>query len=237
MSASSPKEAFPSEAPSRQLIDLAVRACAPGAEAADFFLVPADPVALAVRGAAQVVREALDSGRTARTAADVARVKGTLQTLVLVKRSESDPEPHARWIIDGWRLLRAGATGADLRGAPLRGARLQAARLGSADLAEADLAGADLEKADLSQANLTGADLTAACLFSASLKKADLTEASLCRADLRHVDMRDSVCVRTAMRGADLWGAYLWNVDVSMAFTEGLDVDRADFLNAKVVPE
>ncbi|MEV4975015.1 pentapeptide repeat-containing protein [Streptomyces scopuliridis] len=235
MSTSSPKEPPPSEAPARQLLDLAVQACAPGAGTQDFFLVPAHPVALAVHGAPRVIREALDSGRTARTAADVARIEGTLQTLVLVK--QSDTEPHTRWIIDGWRLLRAGAAGADLRGAPLRGASLKAARLGSADLSEADLAGADLEKADLSHTNLTGADLSAASLFSASLKEADLTESSLCRADLRHADMRGSLCVRTAMRGADLWGAYLWNVDVSKAFTQGLDVERADFLNAKVVPE
>lgn len=230
----SPKGMAPAEPGSRQLIDLAVAACAPGADT-QRFLVAVEPVVLASRGVPAVAREALDDGRTARTAADVTAVEGTLQTLVLIERADG---AHGRlWVVDGWRLLRADATGADLRGAPLRGARLQAARLASADLSEADLTAAGLEKADLSGANLTGADLTAACLFSASLQKADLTESSLCRADLRHADMRDSICVRTAMRGADLWGAYLWNVDVSQAFTEGLDIERADFLNAKVAGE
>lgn len=217
----------------RRLVDLAVAACAPDADAEDFRLVAVDPVALAVRGAPAVVRAAIDEGRTARTAAEVAAAAGTLQALVLVSR----PDTGRLWVLDGWRLLRADAAGADLRGAPLRGAQLQAARFTTVDLSEADLTGADLEKADLSGANLTGADLTAASLFSASLQKADLTESSLCRADLRHADMRESVCVRTALRGADLWGAYLWNVDVSQAFTEGLDVERADFLNSKVVRE
>ncbi|WP_310728631.1 pentapeptide repeat-containing protein [Streptomyces sp. N2A] len=224
-----------STAPSRRLIDLAAHACAPGADIRDFFLVPVDPVVLAVHGAASVVREALDSGRTAHTAADAARIAGTLQTLVLVQ--QSDTGPCRRWVVDGWCLLRAGAAGADLRGAPLRGAALQAARLGSADLSEADLTGADLEKADLSHTNLTGADLTAACLFSASLQGADLTESALCRADLRHADLRDSTCVRTALRGADLLDAFLGNLDVSTAFTAGVDVDRADFLNGRVVSE
>ncbi|WP_461010742.1 pentapeptide repeat-containing protein [Streptomyces capparidis] len=224
-----------STAPQKRLIDLAVHACAPDAEVRDFFFVPVDPVVLAVRGASAVVREALDSGRTAQAAADAARIAGTLQTLVLVQ--QSDTGPCRSWVVDGWRLLRAGAAGADLRGAPLRGAALQAARLGSADLSEADLAGADLTKADLSHANLTGADLTAACLFSASLREADLTESALCRADLRHADLRRSTCVRTALRGADLLDAFLGDLDVSAAFTAGVDVDRADFLNGKVVPE
>lgn len=227
-----PSDALPPIEPgSRGLVDLAVAACAPDADAGDFRLIAADPVELAVHGAPAVARAAVDDGRTARTAAEVAALGGTLQALVLVA---PDTGQGRLWVLDGWRLLRADAAGADLRGAPLRGARLQAARLTTADLSEADLAGADLEKADLSGANLTGADLTAASLFSASLQKADLTESSLCRADLRHADMRESVCVRTALRGADLWGAYLWNVDVSQAFTEGLDVERADFLNSKV---
>lgn len=220
---------------SRRLIDLAVAACAPGADAESFHLVAVDPVALAMRGASAVTRVAIEEGRTVRTAAEVAAVEGSLQSLVLLQPATTGP--GRLWILAGWRLLRADAAGADLRGAPLGGARLEGARLATADLSEADLTGAHLEKADLSAANLTGADLTGASLFSASLQRADLTESSLCRADLRHADMRESVCVRTALRGADLWGAYLWNVDVTQAFIEGLDVERADFLNSKVERE
>lgn len=219
----------------RPLIEIAAEACAPGVPPERCCLVTADAAELAARGAGAVVREALAGDRTARTAADVARLGATLQVMVLVERAE--PNCGRVWVVDGWQLLRAHGAGADLRGAPLRGARLAAARLGSADLSEADLRTADLEKADLSGANLTGADLTGACLFSASLQKTDLTESSLCRVDLRHADLREAVFVHTAMRGADVWEAYLWNVDISQAFTEGLDVGRADFLNAKVERE
>ena len=68
-------------------------------------------------------------------------------------------------------------------------------------------------------------------LFSANLQAANLTETELCRADLRHADLRKAICIRTAFRGADLWNTYMWNVDVSQAFTAGADFERSDYLN------
>jgi uncharacterized protein YjbI with pentapeptide repeats len=149
---------------------------------------------------------------------------------VLVRLSGGEM-PRDLWVFDGWSLLRARGQRMNLHGALLRGAQLRGARMKGADLENADLSGADMEKADLSTANLTGATVTGSRLFCANLQAANLTEAELCRADLRHADLREAICVRTAFRGADLWNAYMWNVDVSRAFTAGADFDRADYLN------
>lgn len=207
---------------------------APGTVTDGYRLVSTDGPALATVGAARVVEVALASGRAFTTADELASAGAGLQTLVLARLTDDEARRAPLWVVDGWALLRGSGAGVDLRGADLRGARLRGARMSGANLEDADLRCADLERAELAGANLTGAALDGSLLFSATLHKADLTEASMCRADLRYADLRESVCVRTAFRGADLWGAYMWDVDVSQAFTEGTDFERSDHLNEKV---
>lgn len=217
----------------RTLLEVAVGAILGHEPAGRFGLIAADPARLGATGAEGYAMEALSVGRVHQTAGEIGQASGSLQTLILVERPNegaqegAQQEPGRLWVVDGWKLLRAAGTRADLRGAPLRGAQLMGARLTGADLSEADLSGADLEKADLSGAILTGATLRGSTLYRAGLRGADLTEAELCRADLQHTDLQETVLTRTALRGADLWEAYLWNVDVSQAFVDGADLDRA----------
>lgn len=215
----------------RALLDAALQACGSSEPPGRYRLVMTDAASLGLLGPAGVVQGASFVGdhRTDSPSDGGSR----LHTFVLAEIG-SDGAMWARWIVDGWRLLRADGAGVDLRGVNLRGADLRGARLVGCDLSEADLTGADLEKADLTDARLVGAKLSGSVLFSASLRRADLTEAELCRADMRHADLREATCVRTAFRGADLWGAYTWEVDFSTAFTQGAELDRADHLNAKV---
>lgn len=163
----------------------------------------------------------------ARSAAEVAALGLGMRTLALVTREGENLRTLA--IADGWLLLRGHGAGADLRGADLRGADLTAARLTGADLTGADLAGSLLESADLTRATLHSADLAGASLRRASLFGADLTEADLRRTDLRHSDLREARCARTAFRGADFWSAYVWDVPFDEAFTEGAQIERADY--------
>lgn len=214
----------------RELIDVAVEACTGSPPDTEYALVATDGVELSSLGASGVVREAINSRRLYRTAMELAEDGAGLQTLVLV-RLPGGETPGDLWVFDGWSLLRSRGERLNLRGALLRGGRLCGARLKGADLEDADLSGADLMKADLSTANLTGASMAGSSLFCANLLAANLTETELCRADLRHADLRETICVRTAFRGADLWNAYVWNVDVSQAFTVGADFERADHLN------
>jgi uncharacterized protein YjbI with pentapeptide repeats len=215
----------------RTLLDAALQACGASGSPTRYRLVMTDPTSLGLLGPTGVVHGAacLDDRRTASPSEPLGRLH-----IFVVAEVASDGVVQARWIVDGWRLLRADGVDVDLRGVNLRGADLRGARLMGCDLSEADLTGADLEKADLTAARLVGANLSGSVLFSASLRRADLTEAELCRADMRHADLREATCVRTALRGADLWGAYTWEVDFSTAFTQGAQLDRADHLNTKV---
>lgn len=216
----------------RTLLDIAMLAC--GETVIDgHALVAADPIALGLTDALQVARQAQSAGQLHRTSRELAQAAQDLRTLLLVQLAD-DGLVEPTWVIDGWSTIRTHGAGADLRGAVLAGADLSGARLAGADLSEADLRGANLTKADLGGAVLHGADLSGSMLFSASLRGADLTESDLCRADLRHADLRGAILLRTAMRGADLWSAYTWDVDFDRAFTEGVQLDRADALNGKV---
>ncbi len=218
----------------RALIDAAVTVCAKSDSSEGFNLIATDGPTLGSAGVKEIVRIAVASGRLYHTAQELAADGAGMQVLVLVNLINEESLRNA-WILDGWNLIRAYGERIDLSGANLRGAQLRGARLKGADLRDADLCGTDLEKADLSYANLTGANLAGSILFSASLQGADLTEAELCRADLRHAVLRESICVRTAFRGADLWGTYTRNVDISQAFTEGADFARSGYLlNEKV---
>jgi len=199
-------------------------------EAAEYGLTATCGVDLGVQGVSGVVASAIANGRMVGTARQLAQVRGDLQCLVLVQ-FDANARLNRSWVIDGWSLIRAHGEGLCLKGAALRGALLCGARLARADLEEADLCGTDLEKADLSGANLSGANMAGSRLLSASLNGAVLVEAELCRADLRHADLRGADCSRTTFSGADLWNAYLWNVDLSKAFTERTDVHRANHLN------
>lgn len=214
----------------RELLNVAVEVCTGAPPDAEYALAATDSVTLGSLGALGVVEAAISSRRLYRTAKELAEDGVGLQTLVLVRLSGGEM-PRDLWVFDGWSLLRECGQRMNLHGALLRGAQLRGARMKGADLENADLTGADMEKADLSTANLTGATVTGSRLFCANLQAANLTEAELCRADLRHADLREAICVRTAFRGADLWNAYMWNVDVSRAFTAGADFDRADYLN------
>jgi uncharacterized protein YjbI with pentapeptide repeats len=214
----------------RELIDVAVEACTGSPPDAEYALVTTDSVELGSLGVLGVVEAAINSRRLYRTAKGLAEDNAGLQTLVLARLSGGGT-PRDLWVFDGWSLLRSRGEYLNLRGALLRGAQLRGARMKGADIEDADLSGADLEKADLSTANMTGACMAGSSLLCANLFAANLTEAELCRADLRHADLREAICIRTAFRGADLWNAYMWNVDVSHAFTAGADLERADYLN------
>ncbi|WP_410676926.1 pentapeptide repeat-containing protein [Amycolatopsis sp. cmx-4-68] len=216
----------------RTLLDIVLLACGE-ADADRHALAAADPVALGLRNATEITREAQASGALHRTSLELASAGSDLRTFVLVRLTD-DGRAEPTWMVNGWSTIRAHGARADLRGAVLRGADLSGARLVGADLTDADLRRADLTKADLSGAVLRGADLSGSVLFSATLRGADLTESDLCRADMRHVDLRGAELMRTALRGADMWGAYTWDVDFGRAFTDGAQLDRADTLNAKV---
>jgi len=220
----------------RSLLAVAVEACVTSPSEDGYGLVPAHAASLATVGVIETVKRVADSGRVFSSAHELASDGADLHTLVLTRFSP-DRIPMNLWVIDGWSLLRERGAGTDLRGAPLMGAQLRGAWLKGADFTDADLRGADLEKADLTAVNLTGANLAGSILFSASLQGANLTEAELCRADLRHADLRECICDRVAFRGADLWGTYMWNVDISKAFTAGADFARSDYLNKKVATE
>ncbi|MEU1513193.1 pentapeptide repeat-containing protein [Streptomyces sp. NPDC005811] len=223
-------EATPENRPT--LLDITLLAC--GETDSDrYALAPADPVALGLHDTMEIAREAQASGALYRTSLEVAGAECDLRTLVLVRLTDNG-RAVPTWVVNGWSTIRAHGAGADLRGAGLRGAGLSGAHLVGADLTDADLRGADLTKADLSGAVLHGADLSGSVLFSATLRGADLTECDLSRTDMRHVDLRGAELVRTALRGADLWGSYTWDVDFGCAFTDGVQLDRADALKAKV---
>jgi Pentapeptide repeats (8 copies) len=85
-------------------------------------------------------------------------------------------------VLDLPRLIREGASGANLRGADLHEANLYGANLYGANLRGADLRGADLRETNLRRANLRGADLYEANLYGANLRGANLREADLRRA-------------------------------------------------------
>lgn len=190
-----------------------------------------DPGDLLAGGIPRMLETA--SERCSESAADVSAEGRGLRNLLLVEIRPNGPAEEV-WVIDGWSFLRVHGTALDLRSADLRGALLSGAPLAASDLRDAKLAGADMTRADLSGCDLSRADLSAVDLYSASLNGCNLTETDLSRANLRHADLRDTVCDRTALRGADLWMSYLWDVDLSRAFTAGTDVTRADYLNTKV---
>lgn len=197
-------------------------------ETSNYFLSALDSTLLAPGG----VDVMNGDERTARLpklsgCSEVSKLDVGLRTLVLLNEQDSEVTVHA--ILDGWRLLRRRGTGADLAGADLRGADLTDSAFAGANLVGARLTGACLEGADLTGANLTGADLAGAVLRRASLFDANLSEADLRRTDLRHSDLRQSTCVRTAFRGADFWSAYVWDVNFDEAFTDGAEIERADY--------
>jgi uncharacterized protein YjbI with pentapeptide repeats len=190
-----------------------------------------DPGDLLGGGIPQMMDTAAE--RCSDTAASVSSEGRGLRNLLLVEFSPDGPTKEV-WVIDGWSFLRRHGSGLDLRYADLRGAFLSGAPLRTSDLKDAKLTGANLTRADLSCCDMSRADFSAVDFYSASLNGCNLTETDLSRANLRHADLRDTTCVRTAFRGADFWMSYLWDVDLSRAFTIGADVTRADYLNTKV---
>ena len=220
----------------REFMDIVIEVCTGSQADAEYALIATDGIQLGSIGVLAVVKQAVNSRKLYRTTKELAKDHAGLQTLVLARFSGSDM-PTDFWVFDGWSLLRSRGENLNLSGALLRGAPLRGARMKGANLEDADLSGADMEKADLSSTNLTGAKLAGSNLFSANLQTANLTEAELCRCDLRHADLRKAICVRTAFRGADLWNTYMWNVDVSEAFTDGADFKRSDYLNDVIASE
>lgn len=204
--------------------------------AADLHLVPVRPGEMAIHETEAIAQAGVSNENFAATAAELAAFGADLETLLIVSRGP-DGELAEWWTVDGWALLREAGTGLDLRGALLAGGRLTGANFSGCDLSEANLARAELTKADFTDAKLVGTDLSGATLLSATLKNADLTEADLSRCDLRHGDLRGTRCTRTAFRGADLWNAYTWNTTLDEAFTNGVDVLRADDLSGAVKRE
>lgn len=97
---------------------------------------------------------------------------------------------------------------ADLSGAMLRGVKLS----------EADIRdGATLTYAHLSKANLSGAILTDADLSLVDMQDAILNHADLRRANLKWTGMDRAKLIFTDLRGANLWGAWLDDVNLTNA--------------------
>jgi uncharacterized protein YjbI with pentapeptide repeats len=215
----------------RSLLELAVEAC--GADVRrPHLIVAASGTELGTRGARGIAAMALASSQQCEGSNGRWSACG-LQTLVLTQADVGEGERRV-WALDGWSLIASRGEGIDLRGACLRGARLRGARLKTALVCDVDFSGADLEKADLSGVDAQGANFAGANLLCASFNAANLTETDLGRANLRHVDFRGATCVRTAFSGADLWNAYLWNVDLSQAFVDPAATSRADHLNDSI---
>ncbi|WP_346772631.1 MULTISPECIES: pentapeptide repeat-containing protein [unclassified Streptomyces] len=214
----------------RPLLDLMAVECTGETAGDDCGLVAADAVATLTVDLRAYAASQIDTGRVYRNAAELAAVGHGLRTVLFVRGLCRERDI---WLVDGWTLLRGRGTGTDLSRANLRGAQLVGAQLAEADLSEADLRGADLAKADLSGAVLVGADLAGADLRRASLLNADLTEADLRRTSLIHADFQRATCARTALRGADLADAYLWDVDLSSTYLDGVELHRANDLEGK----
>ena len=120
-------------------------------------------------------------------------------------------------------VLKALATGANLRSANLSGAYLSGADLSGANLSGANLRSANLRSADLSGANLSGANLRSANLRSANLRSANLRSANLSGANLRSANLSGA-----NLRSANLSGAYLSGANLSGAYLSGADLSGAD---------
>jgi uncharacterized protein YjbI with pentapeptide repeats len=126
-------------------------------------------------------------------------------------------------------VLKALASGADLRDANLNGADLNGAYLNGADLN-----GADLNGAYLGDANLNGADLGGAYLNGADLNGADLNGAYLNGADLGDADLGGADLNGADLGGADLGGAYLNGADLNGANLNGAYLNGADLGDANL---
>ncbi|MFE0421346.1 pentapeptide repeat-containing protein [Streptomyces sp. NPDC058953] len=218
----------------RPLLDLIATECTGETASHDCGLVAVDPVVTLTADLRAYAASRIDAGQVYRSAAELAAAGHTLH-MVLYVRGPAGDRDRDLWMVDGLSLLRDSGAGVDLTHADLRGARLVGAEFAKADLSEADLRGADLAKADLSGAVLVGADLSGADLYRASLLGADLTEADLRRTSLNHADLQRAVCVRTAFRGADLADSYLWDVDLSATYLDGVELHRASDLEGRRV--
>jgi uncharacterized protein YjbI with pentapeptide repeats len=131
-------------------------------------------------------------------------------------------------------LLKAVASGADLRGANLSGADLRGADLREADLREADLRGANLREANLRWANLSGADLREANLRGANLSEANLRGANLSGANLRGANLRWADLRGANLSGANLRGANLSEADLREADLRGANLREANLRGANL---
>lgn len=216
--------------PTEDFIKIVVNACTGQSDVANFAIASVDGASLSAHGVQATAQACLENGEFAQNWQDFRLGSPSLKTLLLMGL-KGQSKLDKLWVLDGWSLVRTRCEAADLSGVNLVGADLRGARLAGALLSDADLRRADMEKADLTNTDLKGACLIGCSLFSATLQRADCTEADLSRTDLRHADMRSAICVRTAFNGADAWSAYMWDVDLSLAFTNGADFERADYLN------
>jgi hypothetical protein len=144
-----------------------------------------------------------------------------------------------------------GLSGADLSKANLRNADLSGAFLDGAMLVETDLRGADLDGAHMTGCVLTNATMRNARmrevdLTAATLRWADISGADLSRAVLRQANLNEVKARRTRLHGADLaystfvggslvradlsralvYGASVWDVDLTGAVQEHLIITR-----------
>lgn len=130
-----------------------------------------------------------------------------------------------------------------LEQADLSNSFFQASSLVKANLSRANLRGADFTQADLASANMTGATLIGANFAHVNLSKANL---SLCRLkDNNSLEITKSHQVN--FQGANLAGAFLMGVDLSLAqlegavfddktnFIPGFDPIKAGMVNMKMV--
>jgi hypothetical protein len=136
-------------------------------------------------------------------------------------------------------VVKAVASGVDLRFADLRDANLRYVYLGGANLRYVYLSGANLSGANLSCAHLVGADLRDANLSDADLGGANLSGANLGGADLRHADLveanlRHADLVGANLRHGDLSRANLSRADLSGASLSGADLSDADLGDANL---
>lgn len=131
-------------------------------------------------------------------------------------------------VIDINKYLREFSYGLDLNGINLKGINLKGANFTDCNLKGANFKGADLEGAifknsNLEESNFEGANLSRTNFYGSNLKNADLR-----RTNLRHSELRNTIWEGVALRGAELYSANIWNVNFKGAFTDGVDLSRAD---------
>ena len=172
-----------------------------------------------------------------------ADLEGDLQSLIGAVLNQVAPgrAPTAHSGLSGADLNKVNFRGANLSGAFLDGSMLMEADLRGANLDGAHMTGCVLTMARMRKARARGTDLTAATLRWADISGADLTNAVLRQANLNEVKARKTnlrganlgyatfvggTLARADLSGAFVYGASVWDVDLTGAVQEQLVITK-----------